>query len=160
MSSEFTNQLDEHVINRRIYFANRTDTTWYSMPVIIDEKRPPLIAVRFEGAPTEGELIDFLQLIQAYYHTGQVFALRLDLTDAKTPPARQMNVINDFARKNAANDRMYSLGVAYVIRSGVIRAFIKAILLVFTPASPYIVTESLEGADAWLQTKLGGQQRR
>ncbi|MCR9165563.1 MAG: hypothetical protein ACE37F_00915 [Nannocystaceae bacterium] len=124
------------------------------MPVELDDSTWPLVTLKISGTPSSEEEEYFTNTSVRFPERRELYVAVIDLREAATPTPR-------FVRRQAAAQkahleelRSYCLGVAFVIRSAMLRGALRAIFHLQELPSPYIVVKTIEEAHSWASSKL------
>ena len=124
------------------------------MPVDFEEATWPIATLRIRGSLTASEEDFFTQTSVDLPLRQQRYVAIIDLLDAATPTTRFMRGQAAAQRKREEELRAYCVGVAFIIRSAMIRGALRAILHLQGLPSPYIVVATVEDARRWAETML------
>ena len=124
------------------------------MPFAIDESRWPHAVLTIDDKLTPAEQDAFVAQSTELILRGERFAAILDLRDSGTPPSRFLRL-----QARALNDhhdqlRAHCVGLAFVMRSAMLRGALKAILHLAPLPSPYVIVDTLDEAESWVSDAL------
>lgn len=120
----------------------------------IDTSRWPLVTAVMPVAPTDAEMEAVLEELESLYSRKERFAVVLDMPFESAPSLSQLGMSHRYLKRTEDREREYSLGVALVVRSAIVRIFLAATYEIVVPVSPRAVFETTEEATAWCVERL------
>jgi hypothetical protein len=122
--------------------------------ISIDDRYWPLVLYRFSGAVSLAELEDYLvrqdEMLARKQMTGSiVMTEHVKMWD--TPVLRRQA---QWIKANEALLRRYSVGVALMIQSPLVRGMLKALLWIQPMPQPYIVVATADEGLKWLRDRF------
>jgi hypothetical protein len=120
----------------------------------IDASRWPLLIITFTGAATDREYEVFLEARTAHLARRERHAIILDGRACGPMPPSQRKLQADWQREYAELARRFTLGVAFLSASPIMRGVLTAILWMQPIASPYTVLSTWAEAERWTAERL------
>jgi hypothetical protein len=120
----------------------------------IDESLWPLRVARFEGIISSQQFEDYLEKSSACLHRGQQYVSIMDFTHGGPPPFDQRQRQAAWIREHEQLLRQWSLGVAFVITSPIVRLAVSASLYWQPLPVPYLLTPRMSEATNWAIQRL------
>jgi hypothetical protein len=120
----------------------------------IDDRLWPLVIFRFRFRPSMDELERYLARQEEMLARKQPMISLVQAEQAKlweTPVLRRQA---EWIKDHEALLRQYSLGVAMVMQSPIVRGMLKAILWIQPMPQPYTVCSSVEEGLRWLRERV------
>ena len=120
----------------------------------IDDRLWPLVIFRFRFRPSMDELERYLARQEDMLARKQPMISLVQAEQAKlweTPVLRRQA---EWIKEHEALLRQYSLGVAMVMQSPIVRGMLKAILWIQPMPQPYTVCSSVEEGLRWLRERV------
>jgi len=120
----------------------------------IDDRLWPLVIFRFRFRPSMDELERYLARQEEMLARKQPMISLVQAEQAKlweTPVLRRQA---EWIKEHEALLRQYSLGVAMVMQSPIVRGMLKAILWIQPMPQPYTVCSSVEEGLRWLRERV------
>ena len=114
-----------------------------------DDSRHPLTMVRFVGDLSEEQLDEYLALLDEKLARRQRSVMIVDALDASARTDAQRRKQLKWVRDNEVEVRTYTLGVAIVIGSPIIRGVVSLVLWYQSLPFPCTVVSSVDDALAW-----------
>ena len=127
------------------------------MPISVEQDYLPVIRVAHNGATSDEDFERHLKTLRdsMYAANAGQRLLVIDATHSAATPATQRRMQADWMKEHADRIRKYTVGVAFVIPSGLIRGMLTAIFWIQPLPSPHEVCSTLEQALAWGDIQLG-----
>ncbi len=121
------------------------------MPIVVEEEYLPVIRIQHLGATTDEDFARYLTTLHASLYSPRAGKrlLVIDATECAPTPATQRRLQAQWMKEHADRIRRYTVGVAFVIPSGLIRGMLTAIFWIQPLPSPHEVCATLEQALAW-----------
>lgn len=126
------------------------------MSISVDESQLPVIRVTHHGVSTDDEFLQYLETMRRSMfapNAGQRF-LVIDATSAGTTSATQRRLQAEWMNLHAERLKELTVGVAFIIPSGVVRGFLTAILWIQPLPCPHEICGTLEHALNWGDRQL------
>lgn len=115
-----------------------------------DSSRWPLVKVTFAAhEPSMAEFDEYLNKMQSIYENTTPFVLVLDAAKSKYLSSELRIKQGNWLKKNDKLIKDNCLGMAYYIPSMMVRIILNGIFLIQKPACPYVITSTLQEAEAW-----------
>jgi hypothetical protein len=125
------------------------------LPIIVDDSRRPIVTVRFIGSVTDEEFHAYLrEMEERVLGRKQPYVSIYDATLAVPTPATQRKMQAEWLRQHRDILVRCSLGVAFVIRSPLVRGVLTAILWMQPLEWPHVVVPTVADAEAWVRARL------
>ncbi len=124
------------------------------MPYSFDDAQWPLVVFRIEGSITQAEEVEFSESSTRLPERGDRYAVVVDLADADTPSPRFVRLQAKAQKLRAEGLRTHCAGIAFVIRSPMIRGALRAILHLQSLPCPYVVVANVEDGRAWATNQM------
>lgn len=119
------------------------------MPYFFDDDQWPLVVLRVEGSVTAEEEVEFSERSTRLPERGVRYAVIVDLAEAGTPSPQFVRLQSKAQKLRSEGIRTYCAGIAFVIRSPMIRGALRAILHLQSLPCPQVVVASMQEARAW-----------
>ena len=124
------------------------------MPYFFDDAQWPLVVLRIEGSLTPAEEIEFSERSTRIPEREARYAVIVDLTEAGTPSSRFVRLQAKAQKLRFEGIQTRCAGIAFVIRSPMIRGALRAILHLQSLPCPQEIVASLEAARAWTTERM------
>ncbi|MBV1857164.1 MAG: hypothetical protein KUG77_02045 [Nannocystaceae bacterium] len=124
------------------------------MPYSFDDARWPLAVFRIEDSLTAAEEVEFSECSTRLPERELRYAVIVDLAKAGTPSPRFMRLQAKAQKLRYAGIQTHCAGIAFVIRSPMIRGALRAILHLQSLPCPQVVVASIEDAQTWTAEKM------
>ena len=120
----------------------------------IDESRWPLVVVTFDGDATDDEYRAYMNERTAQLARREKHATILDGRTCGAMPPSQRKMQADWQREHAELVRQYTLGLAFLIQSPVLRGVLTAVLWMQPLSAPHHVAGTWPEAERWTIERL------
>jgi len=124
------------------------------MPYSFDDAQWPLVVLRIEGSVTPEEEVEFSERSTRLPERGVQYAVVVDLRKAGTPSPRFVRLQAKAQKLRFEGLRTHCAGIAFVIRSPMIRGALRAILHLQSLPCPQAVVSSLDDAHTWSAARM------
>ena len=122
--------------------------------VEIDDTRLPLLIASFSESFADADLAAFHAACQRMLERKLPYAVVLDATAVARVSATQRKAQAEWMKANFADCQSYCAGLAFVIRSPVVRGIFTAILWLQSLPSPYVVVPERQAGIDWALGQL------
>lgn len=119
-----------------------------------DESRFPLVIVTPRGEATDAEVAAFLDVLKRPLLRRQTYLQILDATHATPGTPYQRRIQAEWVGAHAPLIKRYTLGVAFVMPSPLIRGALTAILWFQRLPCPHLVMSTMDEAERWAIDRL------
>ena len=123
-----------------------------------DEHHWPLVTLKFPSHFSDEEFDDYLTglsvNLQRTIAQGTRTGLLFDTSDAPSVDARTRRKMADWIDGHREQSAEYCAGYAFVIRSGIVRGILTAILWLAPMPAPHVVVATREEGFEWLRKQL------
>ena len=120
----------------------------------IDDRLWPLVIFRFRFRPSMDELERYLARQEEMLARKQPMISLVQAEQAKLWESPVLRRQAEWIKDHEALLRQYSLGVAMVMQSPIVRGMLKAILWIQPMPQPYTVCSSVEEGLRWLRERV------
>lgn len=124
------------------------------MPIVVNEDFFPLIVEEYEGAMSDEESAWHRQYISSLLDRKQRYALLYDFRNSVAESQEQRKIDADFIKANRERLKQYSMGVAFVMPSPLLRIAINVVLFLSPLPMPYTTTKTIEEAARWIEGRF------
>lgn len=126
------------------------------MAIAVEQQYLPVIRIAHDGATSDEDFERYLNTLRdsMYAPNAGHRLLVIDATYSAPTPATQRRMQADWMKEHADRIRKFTVGVAFVIPSGMIRGMLTAIFWIQPLPSPHEVCATLEQALDWGDTQL------
>ena len=124
------------------------------MPIVVNEDYFPLIIEEYDGAMTDDESEWHRQYITALLDRKQRYAILYDFRNSIAESQEQRKVDAEFIKANRERLKAYSLGVAFVMPSPLLRIAINVVLFLSPLPMPYTTTKTVDEAARWIEGRF------
>lgn len=123
------------------------------MPIQCEEKWPILL-VTWDGEASDEEFDRYIAWLQRTNRIPRKRVSVMNLMSGLKLPTSQMNKQTQQIKGDKEHIDATSLGIAFVVKSMVVRTLLKSVLFVSPLTVPQIVVPTLEEAMAWANDRL------
>ena len=132
--------------------------SWQGPTIKMSGMTQPVAFVRFEGRATDDEFGDYLRaqnrMMQGRLDRHEQCVLVLDAIDSGGAPPSQRKMQAEWLKANEHTIQQCSLGMAFVIRSPIVRGVMTAVLWLSRLPVPHKVTATVADAKTWAEQRL------
>jgi hypothetical protein len=126
----------------------------WSSVIVIDDRHWPLVLYRFSGSVSLSELDDYLRRQDAMLARKQLTGSIVLTGNVKMWELPVLRRQADWIKANADLLRRYSVGVAMVIQSPLVRGMLKALLWMQPMPQPHILCSDAAEGLRWLRARF------
>lgn len=131
-----------------------TPTTPKRRTRVIDESRWPLVIATFDGDASDEEHLAWLRERTSQLLRRERHALILDARKCGALPPSQRKIQADWQREHTALAQKYTLGVAFLSASPVMRGILTAVIWLQPIKWPHEVVGTWDQAEQWTLERL------
>lgn len=124
------------------------------MPYSLDDSQWPLAVLRIVGSVTSAEEVEISERSTRLPERAERYTVIVDLAQAGTPSPRFVRLQAKAQKLRYEGLQTYCGGIAFVIRSPMLRGALRAILHLQSLPCPQVVVASLPEARAWTAEQL------
>lgn len=125
------------------------------MPIRVDATRGSIVVTSFIGAISDAELTEYHDTTLALIRARRAPTVTIiDASQSVISSAGQRKLQAEWMRENQHLLAQFTVGIAFVIRSAIIRGAVQAVLWLQPLPMPHAVVTSLEQAEVWAEEML------
>lgn len=124
------------------------------MPYSLDDSQWPLAVLRIVGSVTSTEEVEISERSTRLPERAERYTVIVDLSQAGTPTPRFVRLQAKAQKLRYEGLQTHCAGIAFVIRSPMLRGALRAILHLQSLPCPQVVVASIPDARAWTTEQL------
>ena len=119
----------------------------------LDDRHWPLAIIAVKGLLRGEEFERYLRSYDVLLGRKEKYVLIFDALEGKTLELAEMRMHAEWIKNNTERLKTYSIGVAFMISSAIVRGALKAILWLQPMPQPYTIVPTFEDALRWAEMR-------